>query len=80
MNMVYFLCTPTYWSSPPLAPVEKKFWRVPGCSLIVKNKMYFLHFFVRNHKCRIALSVYSFASIGMRDVETGEKHLGNSEY
>ncbi len=34
--------------------------------------------------CRIALSVYSFASIGMRetvtDVETGEKCLGNSEY
>ncbi len=33
---------------------------------------------------RIALSVYSFASIGMRetvrDVETGEKCLGNSEY
>ncbi len=36
------------------------------------------------NKCRIALSVYSFASIGMRetvsDVETGEKCLGNSEY
>ncbi len=46
--------------------------------------MYFPHFFVRNHKCRIALSVYSFASIGMRetvsDVETGEKRLGNSKY
>ncbi len=36
------------------------------------------------NKCRIALSVYSLASIGMRetvrDVETGEKCLGNSEY
>ncbi len=36
------------------------------------------------NKCRIALSVYSFASIGMRetvsDVETGEKRLGNSEF
>ncbi len=27
MNMDYFISTPTYWSSPPLAPVEKKFWR-----------------------------------------------------
>ncbi len=36
------------------------------------------------NKCRIALSVYSLASIGVRetvrDVEKGEKCLGDSEY
>ncbi len=31
------------------------------------------------NKCRVALSVFSLTSIEMRDVETGEKHLGNSE-